>query len=83
MKSLQLPNGVYKAAKDGTEHDMRFLFCAASICYLLNDWSGMDIDKAVTFIKNSIVRVPVFTLTRSIKENIEYQKLHIKIKMYL
>lgn len=69
MKSLQLPSGVYKAAKDGTEHDMRFLFCAASICYVLNDWSGMDIDKAVTFIKNSIVGVPVFCQTQYIKEN--------------
>lgn len=54
LKALQLPNGCYKAAKDGTESDMRFLFCAASICYILKDWSGMDIDKATNFILDSM-----------------------------
>lgn len=34
---------------------MRFLFIAASISYMLNDWSGMDIEKSVDFIKDSIV----------------------------
>ena len=35
---------------------MRFMFCAACVCYILNDWSGMDVDKAVTFIKRSQVK---------------------------
>lgn len=52
---MQLPNGCYTASKDGTESDMRFLFCAASICYILDDWSGMDVERAVNFIIKSIV----------------------------
>lgn len=35
---------------------MRFMFCAACVCYILNDWSGMDVDKAVNFIKRSQVK---------------------------
>lgn len=60
LKVLQLPNGCFAAAKDGTESDMRFLFIAASISYILNDWSGMDIDKAVSFIKESMVKLQSF-----------------------
>ena len=31
---------------------MRFLFCACAISYMLNDWSGVDVDRAVKFIKS-------------------------------
>ena len=31
---------------------MRFLFCACAISYMLNDWSGVDVDRAIKFIKN-------------------------------
>lgn len=55
LKSLQLSNGCYTASKDGTESDMRFLFCAASVCYILDDWSGMDTERAIDFILKSIV----------------------------
>lgn len=55
LKTLQLPDGCYTGAKSGTENDMRFLFIAANICYFLNDWSGMDVQKAVDFILKSIV----------------------------
>ncbi|EEZ99080.2 geranylgeranyl transferase type-1 subunit beta [Tribolium castaneum] len=54
LRSLQLPNGCFMGAKDGTEHDMRFVFCAACICYILDDFSGMDIDRTVDFILKSI-----------------------------
>lgn len=54
LKTLQLPDGCYTGAKSGTENDMRFLFIAANICYFLNDWSGMDVQKAVDFILKSI-----------------------------
>ncbi|KAF5285436.1 hypothetical protein FQA39_LY16690 [Lamprigera yunnana] len=54
LKILQLPNGCFTGAKEGTESDMRFLFMAASICYLLNDWSAIDIPRAVGFVKQSI-----------------------------
>ncbi|KAJ3665524.1 hypothetical protein Zmor_001016 [Zophobas morio] len=54
LRTLQLPNGCYTGAKDGCEYDMRFVFCAACICYILDDWSGMNIDKTVDFIIKSI-----------------------------
>lgn len=37
------------------ENDMRFVYCAACICYILQDWSGMDIEKAVDYIQKSMV----------------------------
>ena len=40
----------------GSEDDMRFMYCASCVCYILNDWSGMDVDKAVNFIKRSQVK---------------------------
>lgn len=40
-----------------SENDMRFVYCAACICYILNDWSGMDVDKAARYIKNSLVSI--------------------------
>ncbi|KAJ3170709.1 Geranylgeranyl transferase type-1 subunit beta [Geranomyces variabilis] len=35
------------------ESDMRFLYCACVISYILNDWRGMDQDKAVQYIFQS------------------------------
>jgi len=40
---------------DGAENDMRFVFCAAAISYILNDWSGIDVDRMVDFILKSVV----------------------------
>lgn len=34
---------------------MRFLFCAAVISYIINDWSGVDVDRAVDFVRKSHV----------------------------
>lgn len=55
IKKLQLPNGSFNSTAEGGENDMRFVFCAASVCYILNDWSAMDVDRAVQFIKSSQV----------------------------
>ncbi|KAF5282110.1 hypothetical protein FQR65_LT14428 [Abscondita terminalis] len=54
LKILQLPNGCFTGAKEGTENDMRFLFMAANVSYLLKDWSAIDVTKAVEFIQSSI-----------------------------
>lgn len=40
---------------EGSENDMRFVYCAACICYMLNDWSGMNVEKAVQFVQKSQV----------------------------
>jgi len=50
MQYLQEPNGSFRASIDGNESDTRFLFCACAISAHLNDWSGVDIPKAVGFI---------------------------------
>jgi geranylgeranyl transferase type-1 subunit beta len=34
-----------------TERDVRFVFCACVISYILDDWSGVDVDRAVDFIR--------------------------------
>lgn len=54
VKALQLSNGSFKAALEGNEDDMRFLYCAACICYILDDWSGMDVDLTVQYIQDSV-----------------------------
>jgi len=54
IKALQLEDGSFKAALQGGENDMRFLYCAATVCSMLNDWSGMDQDLAMNYVVTSI-----------------------------
>lgn len=54
VRKLQLPNGSFRALHDECESDIRHLYCAACICYILQDWSGMDVEKAVDFIQKSV-----------------------------
>ena len=44
---------------EGAEKDMRFVYCACCVSHMLNDWSGIDKDRAVQYIRNSQVRQPV------------------------
>jgi len=53
ISKLQQENGSFSPVIIGMENDMRFLYCAAVISYILNDWSGINIDKAIDFIRNS------------------------------
>ena len=39
----------------GSENDMRFIYCACCISYMLQDWSGIDEEKVVQYIKSSQV----------------------------
>lgn len=43
------------AVPEGSENDMRFVYCASCICYMLNNWSGMDVKKAINYIRRSMV----------------------------
>ena len=36
----------------GAEKDLRFVFCAAAICSMLENWSGMDKEKVKKYILN-------------------------------
>lgn len=52
VRSLQRPDGSFGCIQDPSEQDMRFLYCACSISYLLNDWSGINVDRAVEYIQS-------------------------------
>ncbi|XP_061673448.1 geranylgeranyl transferase type-1 subunit beta isoform X2 [Syngnathoides biaculeatus] len=54
LRALQLDDGSFYAVPEGSENDIRFIYCAASICYMLDDWSGMDIQKAIEYIRSSL-----------------------------
>ena len=54
IKSLQQSNGSFVSVIEGSECDMRFVYCACCVCYILNDWSGMDKDKTTSYIIRSL-----------------------------
>eukprot|EP00547_Thalassionema_nitzschioides_P011619 CAMPEP_0194258354 /NCGR_PEP_ID=MMETSP0158-20130606/41135_1 /TAXON_ID=33649 /ORGANISM="Thalassionema nitzschioides, Strain L26-B" /LENGTH=240 /DNA_ID=CAMNT_0038997747 /DNA_START=311 /DNA_END=1033 /DNA_ORIENTATION=+ len=54
VANMQRDNGSFQCIADGSEHDMRFLYCACSICHLLNDWSPLNKEKAVEYIESCI-----------------------------
>ena len=41
------------------EDDLRITYCAATICYILDDWSTVNKQKMVQFIRNCQVRISV------------------------
>lgn len=50
-----VPPFSFCAVPEGSENDMRFVYCASCICYMLNNWSGMDMKKAISYIRRSMV----------------------------
>uniref|UniRef100_A0ACD5VIU6 Uncharacterized protein n=1 Tax=Avena sativa TaxID=4498 RepID=A0ACD5VIU6_AVESA len=52
MRNLQQPDGSFMPTHIGAETDLRFVYCAAAICTMLKDWSGMDKEKAKEHIIN-------------------------------
>ncbi|KNA15005.1 hypothetical protein SOVF_102210 [Spinacia oleracea] len=52
MRNLQQPDGSFMPIHIGAEADLRFVYCAAAISYLLDDWTGVDKDKAKEYILN-------------------------------
>ncbi|XP_039522169.1 geranylgeranyl transferase type-1 subunit beta isoform X3 [Pimephales promelas] len=53
LRALQLEDGSFYAVPEGSENDMRFVYCAACICYMLDDWTGMDCQRAIDYIRRS------------------------------
>ncbi|CAG8482797.1 6958_t:CDS:2, partial [Scutellospora calospora] len=51
MKYLQNKDGSFTQTYQGMESDMRFVYCACAISYILNDFSGINVDKAIEYIK--------------------------------
>ncbi|XP_055554565.1 geranylgeranyl transferase type-1 subunit beta isoform X2 [Falco cherrug] len=54
LRALQLEDGSFCAVLEGSENDMRFVYCASCICYMLDNWSGMDMKKAIGYIRGSM-----------------------------
>jgi len=52
MKKLQQPDGSFMPTHIGAEKDLRFVYCAAAICSMLDDWTGMNKLKAKEYIFN-------------------------------
>ncbi|XVE52689.1 hypothetical protein DITRI_Ditri02bG0142800 [Diplodiscus trichospermus] len=52
MRNLQQPDGSFMPLHGEAETDLRFVYCAAAICFMLGDWSGMDREKAKEYILN-------------------------------
>ena len=69
ISELQQENGSFSATKVGTESDMRFLYCACAVSSFLNDFSGINIEKAISFIDSCITYEGGFALI----ENAEAQ----------
>lgn len=53
LKYLQNESGCFEATYQGGDTDMRFTFCACAISWLLKDFSGINIEKTVEYIKES------------------------------
>ncbi|KAF7822305.1 geranylgeranyl transferase type-1 subunit beta [Senna tora] len=50
MRNLQQPDGSFMPIHTGAETDLRFIYCAAAISFMLDNWSGMDKEKAKDYI---------------------------------
>lgn len=50
MRNLQQPDGSFMPIHFGAESDLRFVYCAAAICFMLNNWSGIDKERAKDYI---------------------------------
>ncbi|KAK3926954.1 Geranylgeranyl transferase type-1 subunit beta [Frankliniella fusca] len=54
VRACQQPDGSFCATLAGSECDMRFVYSAAAVCYILKDWSGMDKGLATDYILQSL-----------------------------
>ncbi|RUS20246.1 geranylgeranyl transferase type-1 subunit beta-like protein [Endogone sp. FLAS-F59071] len=61
MRHLQTEDGSYIPTYHSIEADLRFTYTACVISYILNDWRGIDIPKAVDYIRRSQVSIPPYS----------------------
>ena len=52
MQQLQLSNGSFRCVPNGSESDLRFLYCACCVSHMLKDWSGVNVPAAVNYIQS-------------------------------
>eukprot|EP01126_Amoeba_proteus_P065531 TRINITY_DN9335_c0_g2_i1.p1 TRINITY_DN9335_c0_g2~~TRINITY_DN9335_c0_g2_i1.p1 ORF type:complete len:365 (-),score=67.55 TRINITY_DN9335_c0_g2_i1:80-1174(-) len=53
LKFIQQPDGSFCPTTGGCESDMRYIFCASCVAYMINDWSGFDKERATQYIVRS------------------------------
>jgi len=51
LRSSQREDGSFTSDPTGGDADLRLTYCAFVICALLNDWSGVDVEKALGFVR--------------------------------
>ncbi|EMD39652.1 hypothetical protein CERSUDRAFT_150261 [Gelatoporia subvermispora B] len=51
IRACQHEDGSFSALPDGGEADLRSVYCAFALSSMLDDWSGIDIDRAVAYIQ--------------------------------
>ncbi|KAL4403123.1 geranylgeranyl transferase type-1 subunit beta [Malassezia pachydermatis] len=56
VHQLQKPDGSFLCAHGSREQDVRFSYAAFAIAYMLNDWSIMDCELAMTYMLRCQVR---------------------------
>lgn len=54
LKRLQRQDGSFSCVEFGSETDMRFLYCAIAISYILNDFSGVNLESAFSYIQSCL-----------------------------
>lgn len=54
VAATQRPDGSFSATVEGSEQDMRFVYCAACICTMLDDWGTVDRERMREYILSSV-----------------------------
>ncbi|XP_030557075.1 geranylgeranyl transferase type-1 subunit beta isoform X1 [Drosophila novamexicana] len=54
VAAVQHADGSFSASIDGSENDMRFVYCAATICHMLDCWDGVNKEAMFQFIMRSL-----------------------------
>ncbi|KIP04227.1 hypothetical protein PHLGIDRAFT_76254 [Phlebiopsis gigantea 11061_1 CR5-6] len=51
IKSCQRDDGSFSALPNGGESDLRCVYCAFTISSMLDDWSGIDLERSIAYIR--------------------------------
>lgn len=54
VAATQREDGSFSATVEGSEQDMRFVYCAACICTMLDDWGAVDKARMKEYILGSV-----------------------------
>lgn len=74
VAAVQRPDGSFSATIEGSEHDMRFVYCAAAICAMINEWGGVNKKTLAEYIRNSLVRLVVSMIMWYSERKIMFQR---------